>query len=193
MMQEESWLDELFEAPSNENDLRLEAMELFDRCLAHGSPDCLIAFIEAQITQDPPRLDVLRDLAEDLHQRLLGLRGDCFDVRERVLRTLRDDFHVDLSPIAPANAIEVYHQLNPDTAVHFLRCHYPQLTQSEELVVRRLLETSLMTATRLHSHMRMTEELFAYVMDWMEGLNTVIARQLWDIDPPLATFSGLIH
>jgi len=193
MMIEEDWLDDFYETPNDGDDLRLEAMELFDRCLANGSPDTLLAFIEAQIIQNPPRLDVLRDLAEDLHQRLLGLREDHFGVRERVLRAMRDDFRVDLSPLTPANALATYHCLDPEAVIRFLRRHNPRLTRQEERLARRLLEPSLTTAAQIHSDVQMTEALFACVMDWMDGLNTVIARHLWDIDQADITYSGLIH
>src|SRR5262245_38004075 len=82
--------------------LRLEAMDLFERCLTEGKPDCLQAFFEQQISQEPPRLQLLRDIAEDLHQRLLSLREYHFDVRDRVMRSLHDDFKVDITPLASA-------------------------------------------------------------------------------------------
>src|SRR5215813_12055956 len=74
------------------NYLRLEAMDLFERCLTEGKPDFLEAFVERQIMQEPPRLELLREVADELHQRLIGLREHHFDVRERAVRTLREKF-----------------------------------------------------------------------------------------------------
>jgi hypothetical protein len=159
--------------------LRSEAMDLFERCLTEGSPDYLIVFIEDQIYQEPPRLDVLRDLAEDLHQRLLGLREYHFDVRERVLKTLRDDFQIDLSPLAPAGALERYHLLQVDGVIGYLREQNPRLTSKEEFLLRKMVEASLEMAAQLHQDVVMTEELFFCVMDWVDGLSATIARRFW--------------
>ncbi len=162
--------------------LRSEAMDLFERCLTEGSPNHLMNFIEEQIMQDPPRLDVLRELAEDLHQRLLGLREYHFDVRERVLRTLRDDFHIDLSPLAPANALERYHLLKPEGVMRFLRDQNPRLTNKEEFLLRKMVEASLEMAAQLHRDVVMTEDLFFCVMDWADGLSATVARRFWGED-----------
>lgn len=162
--------------------LRSEAMDLFERCLTEGSPNYLMGFIEEQIAQDPPRVDVLRELAEDLHQRLLGLREYHFDVRERTLRTLRDDFHIDLSPLAPANALERYHQLEMEHVMRFLHDQNPLLTRKERCLLRKMVEASLEMAEQLHQDVVMTQELFYCVMDWADGLSATIARRFWGED-----------
>src|SRR5690606_25880350 len=74
------------------NYLRLEAMDLFERCLTEGSPACLETFIEEQLSHEPPRLELLREVGEDLHQRLLSLREYHYDVLERVWVTLSQDY-----------------------------------------------------------------------------------------------------
>jgi hypothetical protein len=164
------------------NYLRLEAMDLFERCLTEGVPDYLLSFIEQQIAQEPPRVDLLRDVAEDLHQRLLGLREYHFDVRERVLRTLRDDFHLDLAPIAPPNALEKYHLLEAEHVVSFLRQQNPHITRQDEFALRKLVEASVEMAAQLYDDVVMTEEIFLYVMDWLDGLNATFARRFWADD-----------
>jgi hypothetical protein len=161
------------------NYLRSEAMDLFERCLTEGSPDFLMAFIERQIVHEPPRLDVLHELAEDLHQRLLSLRESHFDAREQVLRTLRSDFDVDLSPLTPASALHIYHQMNADNALQFISHHNPRLTHRDQLMLRQLLDASLELAAQLHDDIRMTEGLFTYVTDWTFGLSAVSARRTW--------------
>jgi hypothetical protein len=159
--------------------LRLEAMDLFERCLTEGSPDYLLAFIEQQIVQEPPRIDLLNDVAEDLHQRLIGLREYHFDVRDRVLRTLRADFHIDLTPIAPPNALNQYHLLELDAVIKLVRKQNPQLTKHEHYLLRQVLEASFEMAQQLHDDVTMTETLFQYVLDWTDGLNTTSAQQYW--------------
>ena len=162
--------------------LRSEAMDLFERCLTEGSPNYLTVFIEEQIAQDPPRIDVLRDLAVDLHLRLLGLREYHFDVRERVLRTLHDDFHIDLSPLAPPNAMERYHLLELDRVMCFLHDQNPLLTRKEAFLLRKMIEASLEMTARLHQDVTMTQDLFYCVMDWVDGLSATIARRFWGDD-----------
>jgi hypothetical protein len=160
------------------NYLRLEAMDLFERCLTEGQTSPLEAFVEQQIAQDPPRLELLREVAEDLHQRLLALRENHFDVRERVLRTVRDDFSLDLSPLIPLNALQSYHRLNPDEAIRFLSEHHA-LEAQDVVALRSALDASLGTAAQVHRDVEMTEKLYDYVMDWLMGLNATMARRYW--------------
>lgn len=159
--------------------LRLEAMDLFERCLTEGKPDCLQAFIEQQILQEPPRLQLLRDIAGDLHQRLLSLREYHFDVRDRVLRTLRDDFKVDISPLAPANALESYHLLPLKDVLRRLREQNTNLTDQDAVLLHNMLEASLEMASQLHGDIAMTEHLHAYILDWLNGLHAMAARRAW--------------
>jgi hypothetical protein len=161
------------------NYLRMEAMDLFERCLTEGRAHFLETFVHDQISQDPPRLELLREVAEDLHQRLLTLRENHFDVRDRVLRTLRDDFSADLSPLIPLNALESYHLLNPEDAVLFLREQLGTLTPQDEIALRKALDSSLDMAAQLQRDVAMTESLYDYVMDWVMGLNATIARRSW--------------
>lgn len=160
------------------NYLRLEAMDLFERCLTEGKTSPLETFVEQQISQEPPRLELLREVAEDLHQRLLALRESHFDVRERVLRTLYDDFRLDISPLIPLNALESYHRLNLDEVLRFLS-QQPPFADHDELALRTALDASLGTAAQVHRDVVMTEELYEYVMDWLMGLNATMARRTW--------------
>jgi hypothetical protein len=159
--------------------LRLEAMDLFERCLTEGKPDCLEAFVEQQIVQEPPRLQLLQDIAEDLHQRLLSMREYHFDVRDRVLRALRDDFKVDIVPHVPANALESYHLIQLNEAVHAIRQQNPNLTDKDEGLLRNMLEASVEMAAQLHSDIAMTEHLHRYIVDWLGGLHVLAARCSW--------------
>lgn len=159
--------------------LRLEAMDLFERCLTEGRPDCLEAFIEQQIMQEPPRLQLLRDIAEDLHQRLLSLREYHFDVRDRVLRSLRDDFKVDISPLAPANALESYHLLPLNDVLRSLREQNANLTDQDAVLLQNMLVASLEIAFQLQGDIAMTEHLHTYILDWLNGLLAMTARRAW--------------
>ncbi len=172
--------------------LRLQAMDLFERCLTEGKPDHLALFIEQQIMQEPPRLQLLRDVAEDLHQRLLSLREYHFDVRDRALRVLRDDFQLDITPVAPANALENYHLLSSDEMLNYVRHQNPHLTNTDEMLVRNMLEASLEMASQLHGDIMMTESLHGYILDWLEGLQVLLMRNFWT-DHGDECFNGFLH
>jgi hypothetical protein len=79
--------------------LRIEAMQLFEQCLTNGDASAMMTFIERQLVYEPPRLQLLREIADDLQQRLLSLREYHFDVRERVVSTLSESYDVDISPL----------------------------------------------------------------------------------------------
>jgi hypothetical protein len=158
--------------------LRLEAMDRFERCLTEGYTTFLEEFVQQQIAQDPPRVELLREVGEDLHQRLLVLRENHFDVRARVLTRLRDDYSVDLSPLVPLKALESYHKLNADEAVYYMK-QRKTLTNKEEANVRKTLEASFNIAEQLYRDVVMTEYLYDYVMDWVMGLNAAVLHHFW--------------
>lgn len=174
------------------NYLRLEAMDLFERCLTEGKPAYLEGFIEEQISQEPPRLDVLREVAEDLHQRLLSLREYHFDVLDRTVRTLNDDFGLSVGPVSPTNLTEGSAHLEPARIIPRMRDHNPQLTGGEEALLRRMLEMSLDTAAQLRSDIDMTETLYNCICDWLDGLSATIARRFW-ADGRNDSYSGAVQ
>jgi hypothetical protein len=162
--------------------LRMEAMDLFERCLTEGSPDHLKTFIDQQILVDPPRVDLLREVADDLHLRLLSLREYHADVREQVLRTLHDDFSIDISALAPANQKESYHLLKAETVFAYLVQQSPRLNSQDTAMLRKTIEASLQMSAHLYADVVMTQDLYHYLLDWLDGLYTVNVRRLW-IDP----------
>jgi hypothetical protein len=156
------------------NYLRLEAMDLFERCLTEGSPDSLEAFIEEQISKDPPRLELLREVGEDLHQRLLALREYHYDVLARVWGTLSQDFGMQAD-----SQLERHHMLDVQIVIRQLQADNPNLTQQDRVLLQKMLDTSLSTAAQLREDICMTEALYGYVMDWVDGLNATVARRYW--------------
>ncbi len=168
------------------NYLRLEAMDLFERCLTEGSPASLEGFIEEQISQEPPRLELLREVAEDLHQRLLSLREYHYDVLERVWITLSQDFGMT-SGSADRNQL-----LQVEQVIAQLQMDNPLLTGEDEALLRKMLDTSLEAAQQLRSDILMTERLYMCIMDWVDGLNAHIARRFW-ADGRSDKYMGGVH
>lgn len=161
------------------NHLRVEAMNLFEQCLTSGDDAPLLAFIELQIVQDPPRLLLLRDLADDLQQRLLSLREYHFDVRDRIIRTFRESYDVDLTPLSPPNALDRYHLLTTDAVLALVqKCN--ELGDNELLMLRKMVEASVQMAAQLNNDIQLTTRLQQFVLDWLDGINATIARRYWN-------------
>lgn len=163
------------------NYLRMEAMDLFERCLTEGNALPLEAFVERQISQTPPRVELLREIAEQLHQRLISLRENHFDLRDRTLRALRDTLRVDLSALVPLNALGDYHLLKSDDIIVELRQQYPRLTEAESHIVRKALDTSMDIAAQLYRDVELTTHLYNYVMDWVMALSAILIRRAWTL------------
>ncbi len=54
--------------------LRFEAIETLEYCLTKGDSTVFLEFLESQVLSSPPRLELLRSIADELHLRLLRLR-----------------------------------------------------------------------------------------------------------------------
>jgi hypothetical protein len=171
---------------AEQNHLRTEAMTLFERCLTEGTPHYLRVFIEEQIAAD--RIEVLRDVCEDLYQRLLGLRAYHLDVYDRAQRALKQDYGVDLGAFVAADA---YYLLTLEAALAFVRQHNPTLGLQQARDARKLLEASLELAAQLQRDIHMTEELVQSITDWMDALGAALARRYWMTDREIVP--GKVH
>ena len=160
--------------------LRIEAMQLFEQSLTKGDASAMIAFIERQLTNDPPRIQLLREIADDLQQRLLSLREYHFDVRERVVSTLSESYDVDISPLAPAALLDQYHLLALDDVCALIQECNPALTDDDVAILRKMVDASLHIAAQLHGDIQITRELHDLILDWIEALGATLARQHWN-------------
>lgn len=160
------------------NQLRLEAMHLFEQGLTNGDASALVTFIEAQLLHEPPRLQLLHDLADDLQQRLLSLKAYHFDVRDRVVRTFSEQYSVDLSPIMPPDALARYHLLTSEEVLEYARSH-SAIAQADMALLRKMVDASLQMAAQLNNDVHITTQLHTLVLDWLEGMNATVARRYW--------------
>jgi hypothetical protein len=160
--------------------LRVEAMQLFEQCLTNGDTAALTAFIERQLLHEPPRLQLLRDIADDLQQRLLSLREYHFDVRERVVTMLNDSYGVDITPLAPPALLEEYHSLTVEQVLAFVQQQGIDLDENDCTLLRKMIDASIQMAAQLNNDIRLTIQLHTLVVDWLDGINATVARQYWN-------------
>ena len=159
--------------------LRIEAMQLFEQSLTNGDASIMVGFIERQLANDPPRIQLLREIADDLQQRLLSLREYHFDVRERVVSTLSESYNIDISSLAPAAMLDEYHLLALDDIFAVIQEGNPALSDDDLAILRKMIDASLHIAAQLHDDIEITRELYDLILDWIEALSATIARQHW--------------
>lgn len=164
------------------NQLRAHALDLFDRCLTEGNSAPIVAFVERLLAADPPQLQLLRDFADDLQQRLLSLRAYHFDVRKNVVKTLAEDYSVDITPLAPANAVDRYHLLDPQKVLAYVQEHGKALADKDLILLGKLVEVSIRAAARLQRDIELTTELQTLVLDWFDAHSSTIGRRFWPED-----------
>jgi hypothetical protein len=166
------------------NHLRVEAMQLYEQCLTNGDDASLVDFVQRQITHEPPHLQLLRDIADDLQQRLLSLREYHFDTRERVVAALSEGYGIDITPLAPSALLERYHYLTPDEILDFARQQNPTLAADDLLLLRKMIDASLRMAAQLRNDIEFTARLYHLVLDWAEAISITLARQHWNSSLP---------
>ncbi len=75
--------------------LRVQALDLFDRGLTENDASLIVAFVERQLAEEPPPLDLLRDIADDLQLRVSDLRAHMLDPQTAPGRAaLQRDIHL---------------------------------------------------------------------------------------------------
>lgn len=167
--------------------LRTRAINLLDRCLTEGDDRQLLSFVEEQIVHEPPRITLLRELADDLQLRLLSLKEHRFDVRDRIVNLFRD-YGVDVTGVAPPDALDRYHTL---TAADLMGCvgrSQATLAAQDAMLLRKAVEASLITTAQLTADIELTARLHRYVVDWLRGLNAVEARRRKPDEPVAAGY-----
>ena len=165
--------------------LRIEALDLFDRSLAEGNVEYLERFIEQQVAQEPPPLELLSQVAEDVHQRLLNLQQLHFDARDGMRRTLEHQYGFDITPFLSIDPLD-YHRLNVEEALNFSSPQQSRLTEENRIMLRQILQEALASAAQLYEQMALAEKLYTYLRDWLMGLHIVSIRGAWseDFHPP---------
>lgn len=170
------------------NSLRAEALALFERCLSERTPLLLEQFVQQQLLADPPQLDLLLQVAADVHQHLIILQESRFDVRNWLLARLLADHAVDLSELLPPNALEEFHRLHIQVALAYIVRRYPHFNSSAFASMGRTIHTALLTAAQLQGDILMTRRLLAYILEWVDSVSLSSIRGVWgNIWEPLAS------
>jgi hypothetical protein len=157
--------------------LRSQAFDIFDRCLADNNPAPIVAFIERQLTSDPPHLTLLRDFNDGLHQRLLTLRVNYYDVRRNVVKTFTEDYGIDITPLVPANDLAHYHELDLDKVMAL--ANEKGLSEKDLMLLHGLLSASVKTSAQLNQDIQMITDLQKMITDWLDALSAHVSRRFW--------------
>lgn len=161
------------------NQLRTQAMDLYERCLTEGKPDYLIGFVENQLLLEPPPLELLYDLMQDLHHRWVTLREHLFDTRNRLLNGLWSNYQIDLNSSGIVHSLDEFHLIDPDQMLASIGRAYPALSKRDLRRVRKEIVTSLTVGYQLYSDALMTTRMIKFVQDWAAGLGTDEIRRSW--------------
>jgi hypothetical protein len=155
--------------------LLAQGRDLYERCIQLGNATLMLQFIEEQIAQQPPRTSVMRELCDELGQKLLGLQEQYFESRDRVLYLIRTRFSLDLTPLVVPKP-EVYHQLPIDDLITSIIRQKP-LTHEEESRLRRILKVSHVMAAQVFNDAAITEQIWRALDEWLRALATQNARR----------------
>ena len=180
----ESLLERRLFSLAEQNHLRSEAMHLFEEALTKGDDSAIVDFIQKQLVQDPPRLQFLRDLADDLLQRLLSLREYHFDVRDRVVSAFKESYQIDITPLTPPDALHKYHHLTTEQVLNFAVQRGITLDQNERLMLSKMIEASLQMAAQLHTDIQVTDRLHNLVLEWLDAMSVITVRRHWQATDP---------
>jgi hypothetical protein len=155
--------------------LRLEAIQLLEDGLNSGDVSGVMRFIERQLGQEPPSLLLLTELTSDFYQRLDMLHEHHADVRERVVRVLREDYGVDITCLAPPIALDQYHHLSADEILWLVR---ESADVEEDLpLLACVIQASLDKAAELQRKIELADQVLRLLDDWLDGISATVARR----------------
>ncbi len=161
------------------NALRMEAVLILERCLTVQNSAAFERFIEAQIAQEMPPVPLMREIAEDLHQRLQSCRQYLFDLRESLLQDLKTLIRLDLTNLCAAQETEHWLTHLLDECYPLVETRIAHATVETKLEVFDLMgRTQEAAAIAVHQQI-MFEHLYQVLMDWALALGVVSARTAW--------------
>jgi hypothetical protein len=158
--------------------LRMEAVESIENCLTRGEDGEFIAFVQAQIASQPPRLNLLRDIADELSLRLLALRQHRLDVWDRVVEILLADYGIDVACHCPADASEHHVILSAEETISSVEHGLRDSAAQDLALIRRLVQASVEMARQLSADIQLTEHVYETVVDWLMGLSSHSSRSV---------------
>ncbi|MFN8421635.1 MAG: hypothetical protein U0528_20670 [Anaerolineae bacterium] len=143
--------------------LRIQALDLFDRCLAQGDPAPIIAFVERQVYLQPPDLDLFRDFADDLQQRIVSLRSSLYELRDKLVTSCAS-YQIDVTVLLPAEALNEMHAVEPTRLLALVQDRRPALSREVQEVLHMQIDETLSTAAQIHGDTELTEMMY-YLRD----------------------------
>ena len=156
-----------------------EAVDLLDRCLAERSSRLLEEFMQRHMLNNPASIDVLQDLAESVHQHMIALQESLFDIRAEMLKSLQDQFKIDLSPLVPLELIEDYDALELDEALAFVVSQYPHLADSDLVIICHVMHNAVSRAGQITQSLKLVRQILEYIFDWSEALSVFVVKAYW--------------
>lgn len=161
------------------NALRMEAMMILERCLTDQNSASFERFIEAQIAQEMPPVPLMREIAEDLHQRLQSCRQYLFDLRESLLQDIKTLIRLDLNSLCAPQEPEHWLMHLLDECYPLVETRIAHATVETKLEVFDLMGRTQESATIAVRQQIMFEHLYNALMDWALALGVVSARTAW--------------
>ena len=158
--------------------LRREAAETIEHCLRRGEDCEFVAFMEAQIATHPPRLNLLRDVAGELHMRLLALRQRRVDVHDRMAASLQTDYGIDVARCCPVDLLEHGASISADDILVYAEGSLSDEAAQDMALIRAMVQASVDVVTQLSADIRLTEQLHNTLLDWLAGLSSRSSRSL---------------
>ena len=146
---------------------RLEAFHRYEQCLADGRPLLLEGFVENLLLESPPPLDLLQDIIDDLQNHLMTLRQQHFDLRERIVESLKSIYQVDITPLTPTKRWDDYYLLDAEQVVTMVKHAGFDLSEDEAIILRDMIESSTHICTGLVFDIDLTERLCQMIHDWL--------------------------
>ncbi len=158
-----------------------EAVDLLDRCLAERSSRLLEDFMQRHMLNNPASIEVLQDLAESVHQHMIALQESLFDIRADMLKSLKDKFNIELTPLVPLELIEEYNALELDEALAFVISRYPHIPDSDLVIICHTLHNAVSRARQITQSILLVRQILDYIFDWSEALSINQVQMYWQM------------
>lgn len=168
---------ELF-AIAEHNNLRAEAMELYERCLTEGKPIFLEEFVHQQILNNPPRFNLLLHIAGDVQQQIILLSQSLLEIRTGLVTHVLKKYQIDLNHVDSIVASGDTSQFCPADMLDYLRQNLT-LDSTDLSSLELLFQTAHLTVVQLNDDIIMSQYLLELIVDWVDSLSIASFRHNW--------------
>jgi len=146
------------------------AKQLYQRGLADGNLEGVLAFVAEQLAAKPERADVVHDLLASLAERMTALSREKRAAAKQFLTDLKDFYNIEARSLTPKTKLEEFWKMEPSGLFAHLHANKIKFKEFDEEKIRSRFLKAKAKLVPLDSQINFTDTLIDQIVYRLYGL-----------------------